>query len=74
MEDRFDENYSEMKAPCIYRNVPDIDATAETNKFEPEPVDQENYLFQSELEQYILYPCLNCFVGPGGFFVNIFFL
>ena len=43
------ENYSELKAPCIHRNVPDIDVTDQ---------DQENYLFQSELEQNILYPCL----------------
>ena len=36
IEDRFDGNYSEMKAPGIYRNIPDVDATVETNKIEPE--------------------------------------
>ena len=36
IEDRFDENYSEMKAPGIYRNIPDVDETVETNKIEPE--------------------------------------
>ena len=32
LEDRFDGNYSEMKAPGKFRNIPHIDATVETNK------------------------------------------
>ena len=48
IEDRFDENYLEMKAPGIYRNIPDVDTTVETNTIDYD-VGQENDVFKCKI-------------------------
>ena len=58
IEDRFDENYLEMKAPGIYRKIPEVDTTVETNTIdyyvgqEMMYIQMKNmfYLFQFKLE------------------------
>ena len=44
----FDENYLEMKAPGIYRNIPDFDTTVETNTIDSD-VGQENDVFKCKI-------------------------